>query len=317
MRFLTSLATLAIAVMAMPWGSTPASAQEVVTEAITCESIDRQRVECPVKGRLRSVRQTAALAGGFCLQGFSWGYESGYIWVDMGCSGIFEVEALRDVATEQRRPDRETFSETLDCRSQGSGRQKCRVEGRIENVEPVGSFTSVPCRYGTSWGYEKRHVWVERGCEARFNVTFTRRVADAEPAPAPEVKPERPKKKKPARQNGSTTGLASSPLSDIVAQGACMGLYPSLGSGGFVFAVPRECSRDAPDCKAVCAGVTKTIDNASWRKSLRNRQLACFNSVHVYDNGPAQEKGVAGLRSYVYNECGGQCGPNYCCCSAE
>ncbi len=314
MRFLTTLATLTVLTIALPWTAQPVAAQQVVKESITCESTNRQRVECPVNGRLRAVRQTAAIGGGFCLQGFSWGYESGHVWVDLGCSGTFDVEVQREVTAErqQRRAARQTFTEALDCRAQGRQRLECPVDGRIENVEPVGSFTSIPCRYGTSWGYERRHVWVERGCEARFNVTFTRRIAEPapEPAPARRDEPQVTRDKAPAR------GIADAALSDIVAQGACTGLYPSLGSGGFVFAVPRECSQNAPDCSAVCKGITQTVETRSWRKRLSSRKLGCFNSVHVYANGPG-EVGGAGLRSYVYNSCGGQCGPNYCCCSAE
>jgi len=315
MRFLTSLATLTALTTALFWAPGPATAQEVVTESITCQSTNRQRVECPVEGVLKSVRQTAALAGGFCLQGFSWGYESGYLWVDMGCSGTFEVESLREVAAERtRRPDRESFTETLDCRSRGSERQKCRVEGRIDDVEPVGSFTSVPCRYGTSWGYEKRHVWVERGCEARFNVTFTRRMA--QPEPAPEIEPKRRKNPEVVEEQTPAKAAGRARMNDIIAQGACTGLYPSLGSGGYVFAVPRQCSNSSPDCRAVCADLGRNAGTANLRETLQKRELSCFNSVHVYDSEPA-ELSAPGLRSYVYNACGGQCGPNYCCCSAE
>jgi len=310
MRFLMNLAAPLMFVSLSPLVSTPATAQETVIESITCVSSNRQRTECPVDGRIQNVRQTQAFAGGFCIQGFSWGYDQEKIWVDIGCSGTFQVDTVRNVVTE-RRPNLETFVQTVDCRAGGSKRVACRVEGKIQDVEPVGSFSSVPCRYGTSWGYEKRHVWVEKGCEARFNVTYTQRLERPEATPEPVVAPE------PQPTAPPQTGLARASVAAIVAQGACTGLYPSLGVGGHVFSVPRQCAKGAPDCKSICAGLHDTADNRRLRRSLGKKELSCFNSIHVYDKAPAVNVGTAGTQTYVYNSCGGGCGPNYCCCSAQ
>ena len=311
MRIVVSMIAPVLIANLLSFISLPASAQEqTFTESITCVSTNRQRVECPVDGLINGVRQTSAFAGAFCIQGFSWGYDQKKIWVDIGCSGSFDVDFTRPIVAEQR-PNVETFVQSVDCRSVGSQRQECKVEGRIQDVEPVGSFSSVPCRYGTSWGFKKRHIWVDRGCEARFNVTYTQRVNRPEPTPEPVVTPEAPPSETP--QNG----LASAPLAAIVAQGACTGLYPSLSTGGYVFSVPRQCSKGAPDCKAVCENLRKTVDNRRFRRTLKKRNLSCFNSIHVYDKAPAISLGAAGTQTYVYNSCRGGCGPNYCCCSAE
>ena len=200
--------------------------------------------------------------------------------------------------------------ETVDCRSQGSDRLDCRVDGQIQDVEPVGSFSSVPCHYGKSWGYGKRSIWVANRCEARFNVTYTRQSARPQPTPVPLPEPEI------TVNNPPQSGLASASIGAVIAQGACTGLYPSLGKEGHVFAVPRQCSAKGPDCETVCRKLRKTADNRRLRKTLKKKELSCFNSLHVYDKGPA-EVNTAGTQVKVYNSCGGGCGPNYCCCSAQ
>ena len=45
----------------------------------------------------------------------------------------------------------------------------------------------------------------------------------------------------------------------------------------------------------------------------------CIGSMHVYYDRPSTGDGInpkLGLKQYyyAYNECGGDCGPNYCCC---
>lgn len=312
MKFLTTLSVPLLFAAVLPLSTEQVSAQEeVVRESISCVSTNRQRTECPVDGQIQNVRQTSAFAGGFCIQGFSWGYDQNKVWVDIGCSGTFEVDAVRTVAAAPR-PDRETVVQTVDCKSSGSARERCRVDGQIQDVEPVGSFSSVPCRYGTSWGYEKRHVWVEKGCQARFSVTYEKR----QQSPAPDPEPVEVTTAEPSK--GSVEGgLSSASAAAIVAQGACTGLYPSLSAGGYVFSVPRQCSKDAADCKSICEGLRPTVANRNQRRVLRNRQFSCFNSVHVYDVAPAASLASAGTQTYVYNSCRGGCGPNYCCCSAQ
>jgi len=146
MHFSKKIISLAIVASLLPLSLIPASAQEeIVTETVTCTSANRRRAECPVNGRILGVRQTQAFAGGFCIQGFSWGYDQNKIWVDIGCSGTFDVDTARVVVAE-KPPAAETFVQTVDCRSQSGQREECKVDGRIQDVEPIGSFSSVPCR---------------------------------------------------------------------------------------------------------------------------------------------------------------------------
>ncbi|XP_045211854.2 uncharacterized protein LOC123563230 [Mercenaria mercenaria] len=85
---------------------------------------------------------------------------------------------------------------------------------------------------------------------------------------------------------------------DQMAQSTCTAL---LTGNNYVFAVRRHCSTLSSNCEIVCSNLGKK----------------CFNALHVYNvNALARDAtGTAGLRMYKYNNCGGGCGPNFCCCS--
>lgn len=94
--------------------------------------------------------------------------------------------------------------------------------------------------------------------------------------------------------------LPHSHLGQVLAQGACTGL---LDTPGEVRAIPRTCwlsggAGNPESCATLCG----------------KHSMGCFNSLHVYESLPSDALDVPGLRTYVYNACGGQCGPNYCCC---
>ena len=84
----------------------------------------------------------------------------------------------------------------------------------------------------------------------------------------------------------------------------------------WVYAVRRDCKAEAPTCAQVCADPklraqdSQTASLTTWK---------CIGSMHVYYDRPATGDGTTpklGLKQYyfAYNECGGGCGPNYCCC---
>ncbi len=57
----------------------------------------------------------------------------------------------------------------IRCDSRGLGYNFCRADtdGRVELVNRHSLFS---CREGRSWGYDKRGVWVDKGCSATFRV---------------------------------------------------------------------------------------------------------------------------------------------------
>lgn len=72
----------------LAWLAVGASAEARYT--LTCESHEYRRNYCPAQteGYARLLNQKSSSA---CVQGRTWGFDRGGIWVTQGCSGVFEV----------------------------------------------------------------------------------------------------------------------------------------------------------------------------------------------------------------------------------
>jgi Protein of unknown function (DUF3011) len=55
----------------------------------------------------------------------------------------------------------------VQCESQGNKERYCRVETR-RGVELYRQLSEARCRYGSTWGYDRHGIWVDRGCRAEF-----------------------------------------------------------------------------------------------------------------------------------------------------
>jgi hypothetical protein len=58
---------------------------------ITCSSNDGKRQYCPASISRGGVRMVQQLSGSQCIQGSTWGYDNGGIWVDRGCRASFQI----------------------------------------------------------------------------------------------------------------------------------------------------------------------------------------------------------------------------------
>jgi len=57
----------------------------------------------------------------------------------------------------------------LTCASDDGNRHYCAADTRY-GVRMVNQRSNAPCRQGYSWGYDRRGIWVDRGCRADFIV---------------------------------------------------------------------------------------------------------------------------------------------------
>ena len=95
-----------------------AAAAEAQT-TIVCESSDGRYRQCQIDGVGR-VSLTRQLSRTTCVEGESWGYRDGVVWVDKGCRAEF---TLVERGFSNRR------GRTLTCESDG-GRTVCRTDTR-------------------------------------------------------------------------------------------------------------------------------------------------------------------------------------------
>jgi hypothetical protein len=157
----------------------------VVGTLISCSSDDGARHYCAanIRGPVALTRQ---LSGTPCVEGQSWGYDRGGVWVDRGCSAEFQLSAGE--ARDDRGPapvappPGPPAPQTITCFSQNNRRQDCPADtrGGVSLARQVGG---TPCIEGQSWGYGRSGVWVDRGCRAVFELGAAGPVSPGVPPP--------------------------------------------------------------------------------------------------------------------------------------
>jgi len=140
------------------YGNRPAS-------MVTCASYGR-RVYCETdtSGGVRLVSQS----NGRCRQGSTWGYDARGIWVDRGCRAQFEVSSSAPVSNPGYNPGYN--SSTIACASDNGLRTYCTADTR-GGVRLMRQLGGSPCQEGSTWGYDSRGIWVDRGCRAEFDLS--------------------------------------------------------------------------------------------------------------------------------------------------
>jgi hypothetical protein len=142
----------------------PATAQQ-----ITCSSDNGRRNYCAAdtRGGVSMIRQRS---GSACVQGSTWGYDRRGIWVDRGCRADFMINT--------GRPGRPGYGpggpgggggQSITCSSDNMRRNYCAADTR-RGVQLVRQRSDARCIQGSTWGYDRRGIWVDRGCRADFLV---------------------------------------------------------------------------------------------------------------------------------------------------
>jgi hypothetical protein len=137
-------------------------------QLVTCSSDDGERKYC--EGDTRYGAQLAKqLSGSPCTKGYSWGYDEQGIWVDHGCRAEFTLVAAGDGDRERDR-EAPVSDATLNCASEDGRRNYCDADTRHARVRMTRQLSGSPCIEGSTWGFDGRGIWVDRGCRAQFLV---------------------------------------------------------------------------------------------------------------------------------------------------
>ncbi|HJU38311.1 MAG TPA: DUF3011 domain-containing protein [Tahibacter sp.] len=170
---------------------------------VVCESTSHQTQHCRADTS-RGVRLATQYSGAGCYQGSTWGYDGRGIWVSNGCRAEFELGDYRRsrssdrdsaaaaalaigiigaaVIASQKDKDRRDYDrddydhygsradDYVQCESQDQRTTDCPIYVGRGRVEIERQLSSAPCRFGASWGYDRRAIWVSDGCRAEFAV---------------------------------------------------------------------------------------------------------------------------------------------------
>jgi len=78
---------------------------------------------------------------------------------------------LRRLAVRNWGWDRDRDRDSLiTCSSNHGERVYCGAELRGREVRMTRQISGSPCTQGSTWGWDQRGIWVERGCRAEFSV---------------------------------------------------------------------------------------------------------------------------------------------------
>lgn len=188
MRPFISLALLVSSLLVVP-----AAVAQSHRGQVECSSRDFHMTRCDAPWRdAQLVRQSSDSR---CAKGSTWGIDRQGLWVDKGCSGVFEEVGRgndysqtghgndygrdnrdgRDGRDNDRghnewRPGPNWDQDiSFRCASQDFDYHFCQVDvGRGGRIYVQRQVSKATCIEGQSWGYNRAGVWVNGGCEAQF-----------------------------------------------------------------------------------------------------------------------------------------------------
>lgn len=135
---------------------------------IRCESDDRRTRHCDIdtRGGVRIARQ---LSDAPCVEGRSWGYDRGGVWVSQGCRAEFVVGAGGGYRPGDRPGYGNDRGQIVRCESQDRHQRRCNASVR-RGVDIVRQLSRTRCVQGQNWGWDRGGVWVSGGCRAEFRI---------------------------------------------------------------------------------------------------------------------------------------------------
>ena len=127
---------------------------------VSCDSYNGARNTCGADTR-NGVALARQQSWAKCKRGVSWGIQDdNRIWVDQGCRGVFTTGVMWSNGGGGG-------GQRLTCASYSNRRTECPAQTNGQ-VSLTRQWSNAPCIRGTSWGFNNRMVWVDRGCRADF-----------------------------------------------------------------------------------------------------------------------------------------------------
>jgi hypothetical protein len=127
-------------------------------QSISCESQDYRRNYCGIGGQVTKAWLINQTSSSRCIEGRTWGYDGGGIWVNSGCAGEFGFQRARGRSEANR----------VRCESRNYERNFCEVRAQISRAYLVQQESEARCIEGQTWGARGNGIWVNHGCAGVF-----------------------------------------------------------------------------------------------------------------------------------------------------
>ncbi len=136
-------------------------------DTVVCESQNGRTMRCNVPWRdARIVQQISDSA---CVRGQTWGFDRGGIWVTQGCRARFAPAGYGGGGWYPPPDWNQRFE--VSCGSPQYRYYFCQVDvGRRGHVRLIRQNSNAACIEGSTWGWNRAGIWVDRGCGAQFMV---------------------------------------------------------------------------------------------------------------------------------------------------
>jgi hypothetical protein len=134
-------------------------------QTVSCGSPQHRMLRCAVPGNWRGVRMVQQTSKSACIEGRTWGFDRGSVWVDRGCGGVFAAAGGWQPGPGWNREF------VVSCGSPQYRRYFCQVDvGARGHVRLQRQNSDAACIEGRTWGWNRAGVWVDGGCEAVFTI---------------------------------------------------------------------------------------------------------------------------------------------------
>ncbi|TAN05145.1 MAG: DUF3011 domain-containing protein [Rhodanobacteraceae bacterium] len=136
---------------------------------ISCGSPQYRLARCAVPGNWPGARMVRQTSKARCVQGQTWGFDRGGVWVDKGCGGLFAPGGYTGGGWRPGPGWDRNFQ--VECGSPQYRYLFCQVDvGARGRVVLQRQISDTRCIEGRNWGWNRAGIWTDKGCGARFTV---------------------------------------------------------------------------------------------------------------------------------------------------
>jgi hypothetical protein len=143
------------------------------TRVFECSADDKKKHFCQAdtRGGLRLTKGTPK-----CVYGKTWGYDAGDVWVERGCNAEFEVGGAASYKPPEVPGTGHVWGagnglKQVTCESPDGSKKYCEADTGL-GVVMVKDLSGSACVRDETWGFERRGIWVAKGCKGVFDTVF-------------------------------------------------------------------------------------------------------------------------------------------------